>query len=188
MAYTYYTTARPAAPGAIPAGGLETIENFDARRNVGHCTAWARVTYNRPLSAQELARYEMSDNLPIYKSVDLPDLQNLSVACLQDPDDEKTEEAYMQAYGRQKAIYKRLFRDLESRKIDIFFYDIGTGNSYSRMIFTRSAKKPGTIQKTCIWMRNGEEIPLSDCCRETWEDHEKKGSFQNGATVYYGIA
>lgn len=188
MIYTYYATARPATPGAIPEEGLEAIENFNTRRNVGHCMAWSRVTYNRPLSAQELARYEMSDNLPIYKSIDLPDLRDLSVACLQNPDDEKAEEAYMQAYGRQKAIYKRLFRDLESRKIDIFFYDIGTGNSYSRMIFTRSAKKPGTIQKTCIWMRNGEEIPLSDCCRATFEEHEKAESFSDGVTVYYGIA
>lgn len=114
MTYTYYTTSRPAEPGAVPADGLESIENFDTRRDVGHCLAWARVTYSRPLDPQELKDYEMSENLPEFGKIEIPKLRDLSVACLKNPGDEKAEAAYMQAVGRKKAIYRRLFRDIAS--------------------------------------------------------------------------
>ena len=147
MTYTYYTTARPATPGAIPADGLEAVENFDTRRDVGHCLAWARVIYSRPLDPQELADYEMSDNMPVFSKIGIPDLRDLSIACLKNPDDKKAEAAYIQAVGQKKSIYRRLFQKLESKTIDIFFYDTGSGDSYNRYIFTHSAKTPGTIQK-----------------------------------------
>lgn len=187
MAYIYYTTARPATPGAIPADGLESVENFDTRRNIGHCMAWARVIYSRPLDPQELARYEMSDNLPTFDSIEIPDLRDLSIACLRNPDDENAEAAYIKASRRMKSIYRRLFRNLESKKIDIFYYDTGSGKSYNRYIFTHSAKHPGAIQKTCVWMHDGEEIPQSDQCR-TLEEWNESGDVADGVTVYYGIA
>lgn len=116
MAYIYYTTVRPAVPGAIPADGLESIENFDTRRDVGRCQAWARVTYNRHLGPQELSSYEISDKLPVYGAVSIPDLRDLSIACLKNPKSKKAEEAYIIAYGQKMAIYKRLFRDLVPEK------------------------------------------------------------------------
>lgn len=105
MTYTYYTTARPAAPGAIPATGLEAIENFETRRDVGHCLAWARVVYNRPLDPQELADYEMSDNLPAFSKIEVPDLRDLSIACLKNPNDKKAESAYIQAIRQKENIF-----------------------------------------------------------------------------------
>lgn len=188
MLYTYYTTARPEGPGAVPADGLESIENFDTRRDVGHCLAWARVTYSRPLDPQELKDYEMSENLPEFRKIEIPKLRDLSVACLKNPGDEKSEAEYIQAVGRKKAIYRRLFLDMDVGKIDIFYYDTGDGDNYNRYIFTHSAKHPGTIQKTCIWMHHGEEIPQSDQCLAAWEDFEKYGDLDDGVIVYYGIA
>ena len=66
MIYTYYTTQRPATPGAIPMQGLINIKNYDTKKQLEYCTAYSQLTYSRELTEQELDSYELSDNTPTY--------------------------------------------------------------------------------------------------------------------------
>ena len=56
----YYLISRPAAPGAIPKGA-ENIANFDSRQMVPEIgrEAWGYVEYTEPLTAEQIADYEL---------------------------------------------------------------------------------------------------------------------------------
>ena len=59
--YVYYCRMRPPGPGAVPAAGLIDCEIFYERQYVAaaDCMAWGIVVYNRPLTPQEVAEYEL---------------------------------------------------------------------------------------------------------------------------------
>lgn len=65
--YKYYLTARPAAPGAIPASQSNRsmgVVNYDAPRQAktecGYSNIWGEVLYAKPLTESELEDYELS--------------------------------------------------------------------------------------------------------------------------------
>lgn len=187
MAYIYYLTQRPASIGTQPDKGLISVCNFSHRQNVGYCEAWAKVVYDRKLTEKEVSDYELSENLPPYKMVHIPDLWELAVEALMNPHDESVENKYKATAKKVKRIYEKLFDMLRSGKIDFFYYDcVYNENNFNRYVFTRSCRNNG-VQKSCIWYKNGEEIPMSDCNRETvdefWKDHE----LSNNVDVFYGV-
>ena len=59
--HRYYTVCRPPMPGAIPPGGLLDTKSFMDRHLVPEigCRAWGDAEYDRCLTAQEVADYEM---------------------------------------------------------------------------------------------------------------------------------
>ena len=62
MDYSYYMTQRPPAPGAMPKGGLERIEEYPRPQYVPEIehTAWAKLTYSKELTNQEAKSYELT--------------------------------------------------------------------------------------------------------------------------------
>lgn len=186
MLYTYYATVRPVAPGTVPMNGLEQIDNFDSRRNVGYCMAWARIYYSRPLIEQEKTNYELSENKPVYKSIIIPDLHDLCIASFRG--NTIAEEKYKDANDLRKKTYKRLFEMLIDGEIDIFYYDQfkKTDTDFTRYIFTRSTKISGMVQKSCLQYIDEKIIPTSDSNRESWRDFERENAFPDNVTIYYG--
>lgn len=182
--YTYYTTTRPATVGTIPANGLVSMENFDSRKNVGYCLAWAKVVYDRQLTSKELRDYELSDNSISCKSIEVPDLSELAVEGFKN--DAGLEE-YERELEKVKNIYNVLFDFLLSGKIDFFYYDNSKGrNGFLRYIFAKSTKNSG-IQQTTIWIReDGEEVPMSDYNGNNMMDFWEYGVLEDGVTVKYG--
>ena len=59
--HRYYTVGRPPMPGAIPGDGLVDTKSFMDRHLVPEigCRAWGYAEYDRCLTAQEVADYEM---------------------------------------------------------------------------------------------------------------------------------
>lgn len=58
--YTYYMPFRPPSPGCQPMEGLLSIIVYDERMKVGlNLKAWGAVTYDRPLTDQEIKDYEL---------------------------------------------------------------------------------------------------------------------------------
>lgn len=61
MKYTYYLTQRPAGPGCQPRPGLLDIEDLDDRFVPAiNQNAWSKVTYDRQLTPDEIAQYELT--------------------------------------------------------------------------------------------------------------------------------
>lgn len=58
----YYMTQRPPMPGAMPRSGLVEIEEFDGRVYCKEIMreAYARLTYDRELTKQEIYDYELT--------------------------------------------------------------------------------------------------------------------------------
>lgn len=61
--YTYYSLHRPVSIGTFPREGMVSFENFDSQMYVDDIKreAWAKLTYNRELTPQELNDYELAD-------------------------------------------------------------------------------------------------------------------------------
>ena len=59
--YKYFCPMRPPQPGAVPKEGLQYVEFFKGRKYVFQIKemAWGYVVYNRPLTAEEIADYEL---------------------------------------------------------------------------------------------------------------------------------
>lgn len=73
MAYRYFSTERPIAPGTypIPYGcRVHGIENYDERTYIPEIRryAWGCITYNNPLKAKEASDYDL-----VIKSCDYED-------------------------------------------------------------------------------------------------------------------
>ena len=61
MIYRYYTLYRPPMPGTIPRIGLKAIEYFNVRTDIEPgIRAWGFADYNRRLTVEEIAEYELS--------------------------------------------------------------------------------------------------------------------------------
>lgn len=63
MTYTYYSTQRPAGPGAVPAlRDIISIEDMDPRQIIPAIQrgAYSRITYRRPLTPTEIDAYELT--------------------------------------------------------------------------------------------------------------------------------
>lgn len=58
--YDYITKNRPPMPGACPRDGLCEVESFDNRKKLYGVEGWGTVTYNRPLTQQEIDDYELA--------------------------------------------------------------------------------------------------------------------------------
>ena len=60
--FRYFTTQRPPEFGAIPRGGLLEVDCYDCRTYVPEIDreAWGCVSYDRELSAQEVADFELA--------------------------------------------------------------------------------------------------------------------------------
>ena len=61
MTYLYYLTQRPAGPGCQPRRGLLEIIDLDRAYvpEIG-MEAWSAVTYDRPLTDEEIRSYELT--------------------------------------------------------------------------------------------------------------------------------
>lgn len=64
--YRYWCILRPPMPGGIPRGPVN-IKSFDKRefvKEINH-TAWGYVDYERPLTDEEIFKYELAtvDNI-----------------------------------------------------------------------------------------------------------------------------
>lgn len=59
--YKYFCPMRPPQLGAVPKEGLQYVEFFRVRKYVYQIKemAWGYVVYNRPLTAEEIADYEL---------------------------------------------------------------------------------------------------------------------------------
>lgn len=57
----YYSTQRPVGPGSFPKKGVVEIFNFENRIYVPEIgrKAWGYIEYNRELTEQEAASYEL---------------------------------------------------------------------------------------------------------------------------------
>lgn len=61
MLYKYYMTQRPAMPGAQPSKGLVDIQEINPNQQTnGVGRAYARLTYDRPLTNAEVSNYELT--------------------------------------------------------------------------------------------------------------------------------
>lgn len=61
MIYAYYLTQRPATPGAMPMEGLLSVEDYSRPVADGKINRiWAKVSYLRELSEQEISDYELT--------------------------------------------------------------------------------------------------------------------------------
>ena len=62
-AHTYYTTLRPPTPGAVPRRPHRPIEcvDFGERREVEPgILAWGTVTYDEPLTDEQVFNYDLA--------------------------------------------------------------------------------------------------------------------------------
>lgn len=61
--YKYYSTQRPVGIGTYPREGMQSFINYEKRTYVDAIgrEAWGELTYNRPLTQQELAEYELQE-------------------------------------------------------------------------------------------------------------------------------
>lgn len=57
----YYSVMRPVSIGTFPREGADEIVNFDNRTYCPeiNCEAWGYIEYNRELSEEEVAEYEL---------------------------------------------------------------------------------------------------------------------------------
>lgn len=90
MAYRYYLTLRPPAPGAIPSapvgGNIIEVVSFDEKtfvESIGR-EAWGYVEYDKPIDAKVLDQYDMipdQKKLVVYK-YPLSMMVNVNTFCL----------------------------------------------------------------------------------------------------------
>ena len=61
MVKHYFSTQRPAGPGACPKDGLLGFQNYDRRTFIPEFgrEAWATLAYDRELTEEELKNYEL---------------------------------------------------------------------------------------------------------------------------------
>jgi hypothetical protein len=120
-------------------------------------------------------------------SIIIPDLHDLAIEAFQS--DEKADE-FSEASEANFRIFQKLFNLLESGEINAFYYDSRSENgTYNRYIFHKSAKKPGYIQKSCIWYGKNEKdvgIPLSDINRKNALEFHKCCELPSGIEIFYG--
>lgn len=58
--HTYYMTQRPPSPGCQPSDGLVEVQDYGTKKLVNdRIAAWGEATYNRALTAKEVADYEL---------------------------------------------------------------------------------------------------------------------------------
>lgn len=87
-------------------------------------------------------------------------------------------------HGRVETVYKSLFERLTSGDIDGFYYKSEPRiNGYNMYLYTRSVKTDG-IQRSVIWNRDGEDIPLSDSQYKDFEDLKRDGC-SDGVVMYW---
>lgn len=60
--FTYFSTHRPAGPGACPVAGLVNVTALDPADVVPQLGrgAWSRLDYSRQLTPEEVQRYELT--------------------------------------------------------------------------------------------------------------------------------
>ena len=58
--HTDYMTQRPPSPGCQPSDGLMEVHDYGTKKRISdRLAAWGEVTYNRSLTAKEIADYEL---------------------------------------------------------------------------------------------------------------------------------
>lgn len=58
--HTYYTKMRPPGPGCQPSDGLQEVKDYGTRKRVADgISVWGEVNYNRQLTDNEIADYEL---------------------------------------------------------------------------------------------------------------------------------
>ena len=60
--YRYYCRFRPPMPGAIPRQGLVRVGDHYDVMCLGSTEYWGYAEYDRPLTAQEINDYELSES------------------------------------------------------------------------------------------------------------------------------
>ena len=60
IVYRYYCKYRPPMPGSIPRQGLVRAYSYDYKQCIGGVGAWGFAEYDRELTADEVAQYELS--------------------------------------------------------------------------------------------------------------------------------
>jgi hypothetical protein len=112
------------------------------------------------------------------ESIIIPSIHKGVIEALKTQDYDKMDELHHAV----STVYNDLYERLISGKIDGFYYDTTPGHKgYNRYVYTRSAKSDG-VQRSCIWMVDGDSIALSDSQYQSWEDLEYDGC-QDGVTM-----
>lgn len=99
------------------------------------------------------------------------------------------ERALDRAGEELKKAWTALFEDLKAGRIDYFYYwqPAGRGaNGQNIVIFTRSIKTPGHVQRTTYWKRGGEYIALSDQQYAGIEDAGTRGGIKDHVVIFAG--
>lgn len=86
-----------------------------------------------------------------------------------------------------EVVYKDLFQRLIDKDIDGFYYESEPGaRSYNMYIYTRSVKNDG-VQRSVIWCKDGEYIPLSDSQFQVFEDLRTDGCADGVIIHWYNL-
>ena len=145
MAYKYYCTARPAAPGAIPPGAV-SIKTFDRKMQFAFCRAWSVVTYSAPLDAETLKRYELDENKPPqddFISLDPYD----PIKIFTGTEEEAAEAERISDRNRRTLI--NLYNLVKRGKLDYIYTVRISRDRKSILALHRSAKYETGLQLTC---------------------------------------
>ena len=93
------------------------------------------------------------------------------------------ETRYEKAKAHNKAVLQNIFNGLLDESISLAFIRTGKLGNSNLIVYTRSAKNVGTIQRTAIWERGGELIPISDqqytTFMEMWRGEHVGGHYVN---------
>lgn len=76
--------------------------------------------------------------------------------------------------------YESLYADLVSGTID-YFYHVSCGVIY---LFTRSARAGVQVQRSAIWDKSGEMIPLSHADIDSFSEMVEKGFCIDNITIF----
>jgi hypothetical protein len=99
------------------------------------------------------------------------------------------ERALDRAEAEIKKTWAGLFEDLEAGRIDFFYYwqPAGRGaTGQNIIIYTRSIKTPGHVQRTTYWNRAGEYIALSDQQYSNVDDAGRRGGIKDRVVIFAG--
>ena len=143
--YVYYTTQRPATPGAIPQKGVISIYHYEGRKQLEYCKAYSRIIYNRELTAAEIDNFELSENNPPIRFVNFPEVpQQLHINAFKyygTPAADENEKKINKLEAIQDKIINKLLEMLDAGRITAAHTENKKLNTM--IVLTRDTEKAG---------------------------------------------
>lgn len=178
--YVYYTTQRPATPGAIPQKGVISIYHYGERKQLEHCKAYSRVIYNRELTSAEVANYELSANEPPIRFINFPEVpQQLflnNFYFFGTPAADENQKKIDKLEAIQDKIINKLLEMLEAGRIVAAYTE--NKEQHTMLVLTRDTEKAGYrltyFLKGLATMHEAERTP-----------REISAAFNDAGKIYY---